>query len=603
MDPFVTNSSNSNSHGSTSLDTLLRFMVTTMTSIIGSISSSSTTTTIPPFPADYLLLQQPVPPQVGNHLYNDTSTDTTTPLLPKTVSPIPFPDWDYEIQKLQLAFWVVSIVWFVVVPYTSMMIRRRRQNVVTTSTTSTKNDDTTSTKKSRSSKLYSLLIFSTTITIVLSGWVLTMFVVNTFLSPYNNSYTARRVFQTPLLTTEECDSIVQMSHAVAATNVQQYQRYHPDDFTEEEEFMLDEPPYGWQKLRHANVPTTDLNLVTDPFTYEQQQYIVQRLGHVRMAPLLSRLYGIPIRSIQARDIFIVRYDGNSTSRFKLKKHTDGGDISFTIYLNTDFTGGGTQFWNRHTKQPFYLLPGGNENSSHTARDTTTTTTTPTTGTSTSTNTHTNTLLHPGQFSTFPSIVEHEGYPTTEGIRYILVGFLDIVRYDEDGITPTGLSIYASYLNWNWMLARISDAIEKWNWDVAQYYILPKLIKKYTILAILRLAQLLDQYTEHCMTMPLIQQEQLPEFIQVLEQSFHNTSVTKTRRSQRARWIEGQQKKAFVKYINNYFSEGDDDEEEAAAVDNKEGTANAGTDQPETVITTPSPVTTVGIHPPDDVVKK
>jgi hypothetical protein len=583
-------------------DSWFQFMTTTMMS--GSPMTS--------FPADYLLLQSQ---ESQSHLWNLNVTSTTNVTTAQSLSPIPFPDWEYEIVKLQFYFVMASIVWWMVVPYYWMVVRRHQSrrrgdpssNSTTTSTTgsasttgtTTKNDTTTTTttkpreqqfKNNKNSYYYYfLIVLPMTLGMIFLGWCLTMLLINTVASPYNNSITARRVFQTPLLTPTECQTIIQMSHAAAHQNVQQYQKYHPDDFTEEEELMLYEVPYGWQKLRHAKVPTTDLNLVTDPFAYEQQQYIVQRLGHVRIGPLLSRLYGIPIRSIQARDIFVVRYDGNSTSRFKLKKHTDGGDISFTIYLNTDFTGGGTQFWNRHTKQPFYLLPGGNGDTSTGSHESDSTTTTTTTTTSD--------MIQPGQFSTFPSIVEHEGYPTTEGIRYILVGFLDVVRYDEDGITPSGLSIYASYLNWNWMLARFTDAIEKWDWDTQKYYFDPKTIRKYTMKATSKVAKLLDRFTEHCMTAPLIRQEQLPELIQVLEESFHNTSnsAVKSRRSQRARWIEGQQKRAFVQYIDNYFDDDEEEEEE----DDKYGIANVAKDEP---VTSPTTATSSGsgIHPPDVV---
>ena len=579
------------------LSSLFRFITTAMT---GTPTST--------FPADYLFLQQRQQQLTAPHRHqiDTTTSNVTTTTSSSSLSPIPFPDWEYEIWKLQLYLIVASILWFIVVPYCYSYYcyyvgRRRNRKVVvpttTTGSTSSKNDKTTTEQQPEKGKrlniqslFYDYLIrLPMTIGMIFLGWIITVLLILTLVSPYNNSYTARRIFQTPLLTNTECQDIIQMSHEAAMKNVQNYQRYHPDDFSEEEELMLYEVPYGWQKLRHAKVPTTDLNLITDPFTYEQQQYIVQRLGQVRMAPLLSRLYGVPIRSIQARDIFIVRYDGNSTSRYKLKKHTDGGDISFTIYLNTDFTGGGTRFWNRHTKQPFYLMAGGNGDGTIDERS----------NTDTGTVTGTTDLVQPGQFSAFPSIIEHEGYPTTEGIRYILVGFLDVVRYDEDGITPSGLSIYASYLNWNWMLASISTAVEKWDWDVQQYYYDPKLLRKYVTKVVVKVALLLDRYTEHCITMPLIQQEQLPELIEVLEQSFQNSTINtttggsstavKSRISQRARWIEGQQKKAFVRYINDYFYvESEED-------DNDGIVTVAAEDQP---VEAPATMTTNGIHPPD-----
>jgi hypothetical protein len=155
----------------------------------------------------------------------------------------------------------------------------------------------------------------------------------------------------------------------------------------------------------------------------------------------------------------------------------------------------------------------------------------------------------GHLSTFSSLVEHEGYPTTEGQRMILVGFLDVVPYDEDGITPTGLSLFASWLNWNWMLARVVDYIEKYKWQTEFWKkVVKKVIKKFV--------NLLDRYTTHAMTAPLVEHEQLPELIQTLENSYNHTN-----RVNKARWIEGQQKKQFTKYINDWFYEDETNETE------------------------------------------
>lgn len=159
-------------------------------------------------------------------------------------------------------------------------------------------------------------------------------------SPYN-AYTPRRVFQAPLLTGSECETILAMAAAAAKLNYEAAKSNPNKNKTSE---ALLREPLGWQKTRHGSYPTTDLNLVTDPFTREDRKFLTNLLDR-RLAPLISRVFGIPERAIRANDMFVVRYDAldenypeNSGKRIQLANHTDSEDVSFNILLNKDFEG-------------------------------------------------------------------------------------------------------------------------------------------------------------------------------------------------------------------------------------------------------------------------
>ena len=65
-------------------------------------------------------------------------------------------------------------------------------------------------------------------------------------------------------------------------------------------------PSGWKKDRHISYPTTDLNLVTDPFTTEDRAYLAERLN-ARLAPVVERVFGIARGAIRANDVSIGLY--------------------------------------------------------------------------------------------------------------------------------------------------------------------------------------------------------------------------------------------------------------------------------------------------------
>ena len=117
-------------------------------------------------------------------------------------------------------------------------------------------------------------------------------VVYLVLMSSNNAYAARAVLEAPLLTQEECQHILDLSYEAAERNYVKADNSTPQLLVE---------PVGWQKSRHTLYQTTDLNLVTDPFTREAREYIGHKLD-ARLAPLLERVFGVTPRAIRANDV-------------------------------------------------------------------------------------------------------------------------------------------------------------------------------------------------------------------------------------------------------------------------------------------------------------
>lgn len=425
------------------------------------------------------------------------------------------PHWDIEIFRLKCLLLIAAVLWLVGLPW-ALSSRRRRPKQASTDNDHNSNNSSTPILR-RNSSMHHIIPWFAGVS-GFCGFAVTAFGLVFFLSPYNIA-TARRVYQTPLLTNAECQRIIDMAFDTADRNVQNlaakvklYQSIETDEeyeFDEEEELLLQDPA-GWRKLRHNSYPTNDLNLVSDPFRVADQLWLRQ-ICDERLAPILSRVYGIPPRSIQAKDMFVVRYDAE-TLRSKLAKHTDGGDISFTIFLNDDFDGGGTRFWNRHTQEAFALLQ---KNATSTVSD------------------H---KAMAGHLSTFPAQLEHEGYPTTAGRRMILVGFLNVLLTDEDGTTPTGLSWWASWGNLDWALLRIKDAYTDYDWTNHR-------LRMRVYRAIMMVDKWHEQFATHKLVPSLFRSDQLPTVIQSLEESFRESNSTV-----RARWLEGQLKKKYKKLL-------------------------------------------------------
>jgi hypothetical protein len=149
---------------------------------------------------------------------------------------------------------------------------------------------------------------------------------------------------------------------------------------------------GWTQARHSTFPTRDIpvslfpnqTLVTEVFDIIQNQ----------MLPAVGCLYDLQTTELSIKDIFVVKYDArregsDNGALQKLEPHTDGSDISFNVLLSnrSDFEGGGTSF----------EFSEGNWSPSYS----------PTTGSA---------LIHRGS-------IRHQGVEITQGVRYLLVGFL------------------------------------------------------------------------------------------------------------------------------------------------------------------------------------
>jgi hypothetical protein len=275
----------------------------------------------------------------------------------------------------------------------------------------------------------------------------------TFLND-NNLFAARTILQAPIFTREECQHIIDMAHAAAQRNAESAQRdkaslllQHHDLKDEdimtttqqqqdgnatttysEEQYKLNKlnsiirDPFGWKKDRHTSYPTTDLNLVTDPFTAEDRAYLAERLN-ARLAPVVERAFGISRGAIRANDIFIVRYDATKGQQ-KLRRHRDSSHLSFNILLNDEFEGGGTRFHNTMEETFVDIKPDVGE-----------------------------ALLSHAE-------ILHEGLATTKGTRYILVGFNSIDEKDPLTGEETNLSLFASWLNFPWMQVRFKEGFEE-----------------------------------------------------------------------------------------------------------------------------------------------
>ena len=159
-----------------------------------------------------------------------------------------------------------------------------------------------------------------------------------FFNP-NNLFGARTIIQTPVFTREECQYIIPMAHYASQRNAESAQRDKTSLLLQHHELKDDEDvimkthkqqqddddndnatyskeqyqlhslnsiikdPSGWKKDRHISYPTTDLNLVTDPFTTEDRAYLAERLNS-RLAPVVERVFGIARGAIRANDVSI-----------------------------------------------------------------------------------------------------------------------------------------------------------------------------------------------------------------------------------------------------------------------------------------------------------
>lgn len=121
-------------------------------------------------------------------------------------------------------------------------------------------------------------------------------------------------------------------------------------------------------------------------------------------------------------MFIVRYDATK-GQPSLRLHTDSSHVSFNILLNDDFEGGGTRFHNRHL------------------------------------DTYADAHLTPGDVLINNANILHEGLATTNGTRYIFVGFTAVETFDPFTERDNDLSLFASWFSLTWMQVRFKQGFE------------------------------------------------------------------------------------------------------------------------------------------------
>jgi hypothetical protein len=327
------------------------------------------------------------------------------------------PDYDKVRRSLTIKLAIAAVFFLVMVPLFALGVfmatkeadKQQASDKIKIKATDTKKKTSSKAKKDEPSEATSVAKFSLGGFLLVAGYVL-------LLQSPNNYLTARGVFQSPLFTREECRHILDLADQAAARNYEAALAIPPEEANATIQAWKKEP-LGWQKTRHGNYPTTDLNLVIDPFLKQDREWLGDLLDR-RLAPTLARIFGIPPSSIRANDMFVVRYDEGQ--RVKLDNHTDDSDISVNILLNEDFTDGGTTFWDRIKEEPFaHLQP-----------------------------------TQPGTLLSHSARINHEGAPISLGTRIILVGFLSVDRMDPfTHAKPVVMSTFASWLSMPWMSVR------------------------------------------------------------------------------------------------------------------------------------------------------
>jgi len=161
-----------------------------------------------------------------------------------------------------------------------------------------------------------------------------------------------------------------------------------------EKWATDENDGSWTRNRHDQYPTTDIPISMLDFNDELVATVKSRVF-----PAIAEHYLFPVDALSLYDFFIIKYDANAQS--KLDWHRDVSLISFNFALNSDFVGGGTSF--PHLDEPVRIGTG-------------------------------DVVMHTGKLL-------HSGNNITEGLRYIIVGFVqvDSDRVDYDFVKRTSRS--------------------------------------------------------------------------------------------------------------------------------------------------------------------
>ncbi len=194
---------------------------------------------------------------------------------------------------------------------------------------------------------------------------------DTFSKVMNKNTFYKYQYYPNIISNDICDFIINESEKYAEKNKSQ------------------ENPTGWTKKRHKNYPTTDLPINEIP----NLSTLVNNIIKYNVLDKIEEKYQVNKYFLDFNDVFIVKYEAEKQSG--LEKHTDGSAFSFNILLNSpeEFEGGGTIFYEQIENEEKSILVS---------------------------NTKGGLLFHSGQQS-------HAGNKITQGIRYILVGFVSYLK--------------------------------------------------------------------------------------------------------------------------------------------------------------------------------
>jgi len=137
---------------------------------------------------------------------------------------------------------------------------------------------------------------------------------------------------------------------------------------------------GWERDRHEDYPTTDIEATDIPSLV----YPIHNLVYREIVPKMAKVFHLDPTLLGIGEVFIAKYSTSEPNhQRRLKPHEDGSEFSFVVALNDEFEGGGTRFVASDT----VYRPS------------------------------------PGSAIAFCGKTTHEGLDVTHGTRYILTGFL------------------------------------------------------------------------------------------------------------------------------------------------------------------------------------
>eukprot|EP00658_Telonema_sp_P-2_P006251 TRINITY_DN12390_c0_g2_i2.p1 TRINITY_DN12390_c0_g2~~TRINITY_DN12390_c0_g2_i2.p1 ORF type:complete len:308 (-),score=68.67 TRINITY_DN12390_c0_g2_i2:252-1175(-) len=147
--------------------------------------------------------------------------------------------------------------------------------------------------------------------------------------------------------------------------------------------------FGWGCARHDDFPTVDVEVSELPA--EIRDWFVGELDR-SLLPTMASLFSIPASRLAVKEAFVVKYSSEPGGQSSLALHRDGLPFSFNVALNdpASFQGGGTRF--ESLDQTVLLENPGDV------------------------------MMHSGQML-------HGGQPVLRGVRYILVGFVNVENPD------------------------------------------------------------------------------------------------------------------------------------------------------------------------------